>query len=462
VGAETPRELALPREAAHERPLRRSVLVNLVGLGAKIVQPVLFISLTRMFGPVTMGLYFLATTIGEMAASVLTVGSLDAMVIFGSRHAENTDDPDAESSLYGIIAQAFSLGIGISLVVMALGVAAADQVATLVHQPHAEMARALRLFAPSIPLVAFSSTAVAATKIRMHMEYDVAILSFGRPLVTLVAAFVVWRLGGGLAGLMIATVVSHVVAAVASAVAFALHFEPRRVIRALSEWRLDPTLVEFSAAQSLNATVKRYLSRLNVIVLAGFGYSAENVALYSTGALLASNLREIEVALSGAFAPVVARYQAVGDRAALDATLARCARVAFSISVPGVVVLMAFEDDVFSLVHSSYRDDARFLLPLLLPIVVSSASGLAGYFLVAMGHHRVAAGNALAALVLSTSMSVVWIPAHGLFGAAVATFVSASVIAVLEAFELSLLDGLRPFPLFGRRSGRRSIGSKLP
>jgi hypothetical protein len=124
---------------------RRNALVNVLGLAGKAAFPALVVALTRMFGPTEMGLYFLITTVGEMTASAFTTGSLDAMVVFGSRHAGSRgDDADARDSLYAVLGDAFALNVGVSALLMAACFAGADPLARVLYPASAELPGAIR------------------------------------------------------------------------------------------------------------------------------------------------------------------------------------------------------------------------------------------------------------------------------------------------------------------------------
>jgi len=423
---------------------RRSAVVNVLGVAGKFVLPLLYVALTRWFGPAEMGFYFLVTTLGEMTASALTVGSLDAMVVYGSRHAASAGGRMSEASLYRVIGDAFALNVGISSLLMVACAIGADPIARVIYPAGADLSAAIRWFSISLPLLAISSTATAAIKIRMRMEWDVAIMSFGRPLALFGFAWFASRAGGGLAALMVATAASHAAAALAGGAAFSVHFDPRRAIDAFVHPRLDRNLIEFSIAQSVSATARRYLSRINVAVLAAFGHPAESLASYLTAALVANGVREVEVAIGAALSPVVARHRAAGDSASLQAALGRASYAALAVILPAVVILAIFRSEVLSFVHPSYRVDSVSLLVLLAPALVSALAGLPGYFLVSIGRYRVAAANAVAVVASNLILSVALVPTLGLVGAAVAASVSATMMVAAESVELYTLEGLRP------------------
>lgn len=423
--------------------LVRGAFVNVLGLLAKLIQPLLFVLLTWMFGPATMGLYFLATSIGEMATSTVTSGYVDATTIYGSHHADaEKTDPVAARALYQVLGNAFAFALGTGVLFVIAAYLGAESLVQAVYPAHPELAPALRLLAWSLPFAALSTTAVSATKVRMRMEYDAAIMSFGRPMILLVGCVVVWLLHGGVVGLMLATLVSHVAVAILGLWAFLRHFDGKRTLRATLRPELHGQMLGFAIPQSLNMTLNRYITRLDVVLLAKFGHSAESLAFYTTAALITSNLREVKLIFSGALAPVAARYHGAGDRAALEETLGRVARWTTTLVVPLVIAVIVLRNDVLGLVDRSYSGDTRFMVMLLVPPFLSCAYGLAGNTIIYTGHSGWTLTNS--ALIALTNTGFCWllIPRYGLYGAALATALAMSLISLLQVIELRALEGV--------------------
>jgi O-antigen/teichoic acid export membrane protein len=431
-------------DLALDRHLVRGAFVNVLGLCAKLIAPLLFVLLTWMFGPAVMGLYFLTTSIGDMATSAVTSGYVDATMIYGSKHVDHSGrDEAAAEALYQVLGNAFAFAIGTGVTFIVLAMVGADALVARLYPTHPEVAPALRLLAWSLPFSAFATTAVSATKIHMHMEYDAGIMAFGRPLLQLAGGVVVWLLGGGIVGLMSAMVVTQIVLASLALWAFLRHFDGRRALRATLRPRFHRTMLEFAIPQSLNMTLNRYITRLDVVLLAKFGHSAENLAFYSTAALITSNLREIKLIFSSALAPVAARYHGQGDRAALEVTLGRVARWTTSLVIPLLILVTVLRGDLLRLVSRTYTGDSRFMVLLLIPPFLSCAYGLAGNLVTYTGHSGWTLTNSVLIAGFNTAFCWLLIPRYGLFGAGLATALAMTMISSLQMLELRWLEGVR-------------------
>jgi O-antigen/teichoic acid export membrane protein len=97
---------------------------------------------------------------------------------------------------------------------------------------------------------------------------------------------IVYFMKGGLVGLMAATLCTHIAVASLALWAFLRHFDGRRALLATLRPKLHWPMLEFAIPQSLNMTLNKYVTRLDVLLLAKFGQPAHMLAYYSTAALI--------------------------------------------------------------------------------------------------------------------------------------------------------------------------------
>ena len=206
---------------------------------------------------------------------------------------------------------------------------------------------------------------------------------------------------------------------------------------------LDSEVLRFAIPQNLNMTFNRYLSRLDVIMLGAFGFGDAMLAFYASGALITSNIREIKLIFSQAFAPIAARHHAAGERAIFEAVLSRVCRWTTSLAVPVILMVFILREDLLQLVDSSYTHDSLFMAVLLLPPLFSCAFGLAGNSIVYCGHAKWNLFNSLTVAALNTLFNWILIPRYGLMGAALATACAAGLITILQLIELWWIEGIK-------------------
>ncbi len=427
----------------YDQALKRGAFVNLLGLLAKLIFPLYFVLATWMFGPAKVGLFMLASFIVEVAISAVSSGFNDAVIIYGSHSSDDAEDADR---LYQVMGNGFGITVLAGLALMAVMVLGAGPFCARFYPDRPDLPLLLQLGAASLPFIALSQIAIAATKARMHMQYDAFINGFVKPFALLGFTLLAWMLDAGVVGLMAAFLATWVVLSVLAVRGFGKHFDWGRTVRASLRIQPDAEVLSFAIPQSLNMTFNRYLTRLDVMMLAWFGYMDARIAFYATAALITSHIREVKLIFSQALAPVAARHHVAGETAEFEEVLGRVSRWTTSLAVPIIFVAFVLRDDIMVLVDPSYVGDTTFMLVLLLPPFLSCAFGLAGNSIVFCGHSRWNLFNSILVAGLNTAFNLWLIPQHGLLGAAIATAMAASCVSTLQLIELRFLEGvwLRP------------------
>jgi O-antigen/teichoic acid export membrane protein len=279
----------------------------------------------------------------------------------------------------------------------------------------------------------------------LRLEWEAIVGAAGPPLGMLLALPFLRAAGAGLPGLFATVFLVQVVTA-----ALALVVLTRRLLgsagvafwAALRQPRLDRALLAFALPQGLNMAAATYIARLDVLMLAALGTPAAVVGGYGTIAALVLELRQARMVLSGAFAPIVARYHADGDHAAIARMLSRGAGLAASIAVPIALGFVVIRGDVLALLAPGLQDSSRFALVLLVGPLINCLGGLAGNFLVYLLRNRWNLANSLLVALVHTALCWALIPRFGLTGAALSGAVAMTSVTLLENLELALLDGV--------------------
>jgi O-antigen/teichoic acid export membrane protein len=435
-----------PQAAAqrYERSLLRGSLYNVIGLVAKLINPLFFVLVTQLFGATVMAVYVTAMLIVEVVRSAVVSGYGDAVTVFASQALHGDDRvPDlGEQRFLRVLAQTLRVSLALSVLAALATYAVAEPLAERFFPTLPGLSAALTFGLYAVPFVSLATIATAALKAKLHMQYEVFIMHLGQPFGMLFSTVAAKLLDAGLSGLMFGYFVVQVVLAAVSVWALARHTSLAALWRQI--WHRAPSarLHGFAIPQSLNLMMNRYLNRLDVLLLGVLGFSAPNIAFYSTGALLAATLREIRLVFSSSLAPVAARHHAAGEGSALNLLLSRVTRWITALAVPAVIVIAVFRTDVLVLIDASYQGDSTFLLVLLLAAFVMCAWGLAGNCIVYTGHSGWNLFNSALVALITTGLNLLMIPRFGLMGAAVATLIATTAVAVAQIVEIRLLEGL--------------------
>jgi O-antigen/teichoic acid export membrane protein len=438
-----------PYERAYDEKLSRAARVNALGTGAKLLHPLYLVLAARLYGPEAIGLYLLAISFVEIVASVLVGGFKDGIVMFGGR-GDPTKDENHRVVLHRVVASSILLVSGCCVVLLALAFYGGAFVldAFFSHDMAAAatgraLIAVLPLLAWVLPAIAVMELGVAATRSLMLMEYDTVIVGVLKPLLLGVSAVIAWFFMPELEGLVWAYLITHIVLAVAGIWAFSRHFSLRAVGRSLLRPRVDRALVAFALPQSLNLTLNNFITNIDRLMLGYFGVAPELIGFYAIAATVMRNIRHAKLAFSGAFSPVIARLHAEGRLAELEESFGVVARWALTIALPILVVVLGLRQEVLRVFHPSYTADSGFMILLAVPPLLSCWIGLAGNIVVMTGHARWNLFNSIVVGVTNAALNALWIPSHGLWGAALATAVATLLVSLLQLAEARWLVGVR-------------------
>lgn len=431
-----------------DRKVARGAAVNVLGTVAKSLHPLFLILATRLFGPEVVGLYLVATAMLRFVTGFATAGYRGGIVMMGGRHA-HTDDEAGQQRLYGAFANALVITLAVTAAVIAAAVLAGPAALRLYNAEFAAagLADAVVLLTFALPFMAITELTVAATRALLIMRYDTIIIGFLRPALLVVCALVAWAVRDDLIGLVSALVATEVMLAVVASVVFTRHFSVGRLVGAIVHFRFDRELTSFAIPQSLNMTLSYFMSDIDLLMLGLFKVSPGTVALYGIAAQIVRNIRQIKLAFSGIFAPLIARLHAAGRIDELEERFMVVSRWAITYAIPVAFVVLSLRRELLALFHpdlgGGLPSDTRFMVILTVVPLLSCAFGLAGNIVVMTGHSRWNLFNSLVVGGANVGLNWVLIPRMGVTGAALASVIAAAAVTVLQIVEARMLVGVR-------------------
>ncbi len=145
-------------EATLEKRIAKGAVVNFVGMLSKIIGgPVLFLLLTRLYGKVAIGLFFIAYNLVEILGGLAISGFLDAAIMFASRHIHEESDLDTfRSYMRKIMVSTLAISSGLALLLV-LGAPLLNQV---YYSDYPALVPIVQIMAFILPLEALSRLAL--------------------------------------------------------------------------------------------------------------------------------------------------------------------------------------------------------------------------------------------------------------------------------------------------------------
>jgi len=276
------------------------------------------------------------------------------------------------------------------------------------------------------------------------MLADVSIGVVAQPLFNLIGVAIAFGLGYSLSGVLVALVASTVASA-----GLGLYLVARLVpalFDGVSATYQVRSLLVFSAAAFGSSLASLMLDQADRLML-GFLATSEDVGVYNAAALLATQVRFVLTAVSATFTPVISDLYHKGHLEELQRLFATTTRWIITLSLPVVLVLLLFPEELLGLYGPDFRVGASMLLVLAPAMFINGGVGAAGLMLQMSDHERIALANNVLLAVLNVVLNWWMITAYGPIGAALATGLSVALVNLLKLAEVRYLLGMQPYNL---------------
>lgn len=368
--------------------------------------------LAQWLGPSDFGIYGLVLAWVTLLTAFSVFGAPTAVLRFVAEFRSEND----ERRLRGVI----RAGLGLPLmfgILVALGATAVVAGTTLV-QPVLQTPLLIGLWI--VPLLAVAETQSGIAR------------AFGRPVLALTPLWIARPVLviGGVAAVATATQILKVTeAVVVTLIAVAIvtltqHFALRQ------EW--TSTTTDNDSAYELHDWVRVALplwigslalilaQRADLLIIGGF-MSTADVGLYAAASSTALLGNVVLTGVNFLAAPTFASLFAAGDHAGLDRTASATARLAFWPTVPIVLGLTIFGEQILGLFGDSFVAVRWELAILAGAQLVGAAVGSVGYLLNMTGHQTDTLRTLVIVSMANIALNMLVVPQWGLRGAAIVT-----------------------------------------
>lgn len=407
--------------------------------------------LEGVFGLTAFGRYVVVLSLVEFLGHLLLAGFLDAVTVFVSRaiHAKDpkiqqwTQNPQLDRVLATCVVvpflAAFVFALGLCLVAPWL-----YRTMWSSHDPAIQ--ELLQVAVWALPPMVLMQIPVEALKANLNVHASVFVTQVLFPYGVLGLAMVLhlWA-GMGIEAMAYALVGSALCCVPISIFLCSRVVDVLAVLRALFRRGPDIDVLVFAVPQSLNMAFNLGMVRIDALVLSAMpGVSTAAIGLYGLAVRATQLVRLLKLAFSGMFGPLAAKYHATGNREGLDQALHSFTRLSFSLTLPAWMIVMAiFPSYAMSHLSSAGASGLSFVWVLTIGPVLGGMIGFAGNLLLMTGHAYVLLVNSSLASLLNLGLNLWLIPKLGLLGAALATAVSGTAMAVAQMVEMHRLEGHR-------------------
>ncbi len=407
-------------------------------LFGRVLALVTQVILARILGPASFGLYTIGLTTVKLGGRVSQWGLDKGVVRFGSEFRDS--DPASfsntirQSILFAVVA-----GFGIGGVIFVL----APWMSGVIFQD-AQLAPALKGFAPAIGLYAGLRVAAAATTITQDMRYRLKVQDLIQPGLEMAFIGLVFVFSWGLLGAILALLLSTAIAFIVAVVDVKrLYPEVTAVKKHQHDIRGD--LLRFSTPVALAAVLSIASSSTDRYLLGALRSVAE-VGIYQAAAQSSVLFTMILASFNAIFMPMIADLEAAGDRTRLQTLYGVSTKWGLYVSLPFFVVMVLMPAEILSFVFGGpYTEGKVVMVILALGQLVNLSTGAVGLLLIMNG--RTARWNQISAamLISNIALGLALIPTMGMLGASIATSMAVSGQYAVGLYFVRREIGLWPY-----------------
>ncbi|MCP4199208.1 MAG: hypothetical protein GY762_18845 [Proteobacteria bacterium] len=415
--------------------LAKGTAVNLLGAAAKALYPAFLIIITHLYGPSIVGVFLLSNTITELCISFTFSGFQEGVLLFSSRHFGQSSE---RKIVYQVLANAVviifvltSLALILTFTVLPAFIEAKYDSEGLIN--------AVKIMVFSLPFLAIPQIVVAATKSLMIMKYDAILLGGLKPGLLVLAAIAIYFTDRSIEGLAMAYLVSNIAVSLVAVFVYRHYFSFGELVACLRRFKLYRPLLVFSIPQNLNLTLVYFMSGISILMLGASHISKEMIAFYGTSAEILRHIKQVRIAFSSVFAPVVSRLHNAGQLGELSDHYTTLTRWITTLVFPVIFIVLSFKEQLLIVFHASYVHDSLFMVPLAVSAFLGCAFGLSGNIIAMTGRSTLNLINSLVVGALSFGLNWLLIPRAGLLGAALATVIVTFASVTIKTIQIYLL-----------------------
>ena len=414
-------------------------VISFVGMGyGQFLRYFSTIILARLVGVSYLGMYSLGTSITTLA-SVLAKAGMDVGLM---RSISGKNLGSERDQIRQDIYSSLKIGILFSLLVMIVLICSSGWLVENVFHESNLLRNVLIVNAIAIPFITLNMISIHATQGFQLLKYKIFIEYILNPTILLLGIILIYYTLSAELVIILPVLVASIICSIFSSMIL------KKIINVdiFKTWKakMDTEILLFSLPIMFTVILGTMLHWLDIIML-GFFTNTETVGLYHPIIRTAGMQNTILIAFSGIFAPMFSKYFAQSDRQKMQHIYRIVTRWILTMIVPIFIFILLFSKKIMLLFGAEFLPVADVLILLTVGTSIFSLLGISGSILVVSGYQKLNLINTLLATVLNIVLNVILIPKYGLAGAAWATVISLTFIAVLRLIETQLILKINPF-----------------
>jgi O-antigen/teichoic acid export membrane protein len=431
-----------------------TALLARAGAVIEIVSQPLYVWL---FGLPTYGLYMVLWSAVNLAENIFDLGMTNALQRVVPQATSDEERADALRS-------ALILGVGPCLAVAALASFSAPWLAPLVNvaakDAHA-LETGIRLFAWSLPLWAFIEIGTSALRARKAFGPEIRLRVLWEQVIRMIAATILWALGAGALGLLLAHLCSLAVTCIFSARLMARYYPIGLVFRLRGGAMIRRTLIAGVSILPSNIVARLFADAppliLNAIIPGAAGAAASG--LFAIARKIASAVQLVRMAFTYVMAPLAS--EAVRhDKRHVAEIYGFATRLSMVVAVPIVAAIVGTGTAILGLFGPGGQAAWWALALLTVTRMIEAITGQAGSIQAVISRYHHPLLSSFVGLGAALIAGLLLLPQGGIDGMAIAVSAGIVVSNLMPMLMLWYSQRLHPFaPPFLRTATSTAIAA---
>jgi O-antigen/teichoic acid export membrane protein len=424
--------------AADKKLVTKGFLWNAIGQAADVTSALYLYFARYLFGGNLFGVFSIAYSLTELFNRFLIGGYGDAATYFASKHlhAKGEDAQLRERLSYESLAHCLFIPFLISLIACLILGYGSEILYQRFWSNHPRILKDVLIgLSFLLPLKVLVQIPLEAVKAHLDMRWSVWIMGGILPLGNVLFTLGFYFLGYGLWSLVYGQILANVIGMVGAFYGFTRYFKIRLLFRHLLGGIFRKDIHAFAIPQSINMLMNYGLVRMDTLMLSVY-LNVNEIGIYTLLSEFTRSMRSAKTSFSKIFSPLVAKYQGMNNRLGIQEALQSVSYWTATLSTPFLFGILWFYSDVIlgpghNWLYSPYIAPLLCVGPML-----SCYWGLSGNLLLMSGHSTLLLMNSALLFGLNLGLNLLFIPAYGMMGAALATAISSFGISTLQMAEM--------------------------
>ncbi|MFQ6678149.1 MAG: flippase [Fidelibacterota bacterium] len=425
----------------HPRKIAKETTISFIGMGFGDVLRYLFTAiLARMVGVEYLGIFSLASSVTKLGEVFSLAGLQSGVMRFVSRLDKNSELKEVRQR----VQSGMTMGLLFSLMIMVLQIILSKWLAFDLFKGSDLLRTVIIISAISLPFATVMTIAAFATQGFKLLKYKITIMNIIRPAVMLMCLLLFIGLFSKASVIKYPLLISAIIGTIGGL--FFLIKLTGLPFSKLFKGKVDRELLLFSYPLMFVTILGTLMHWMDIMML-GYFTDTTTVGLYHPATRTAGLLRTVLMAFLGIFGPMMSEYHRKGDHKEMSRLYKLVVRWITSVSLPLAIIMILYSKKVMLLFGGDYVSSADALSILTLAAFIQSYVGSSGNTLTMAGFPHVNLINSILVLTLNVVLNYMWIPQFGIMGAAYATLVSMTALAILRFIEVKWIVKIHPFSI---------------